>query len=228
MNLIQKGKDLAEKAKKYLTKGTTTSGNDSKTGTQVAGAFITVLDEFKSELMTADNKLKLDVILGIELDGSSSIKKADGDNKRIDKLFKKTVMQETSRMIKGGLFGGFRVWSEYVFAKLKQAVSKNQAAIFKLLKKRDNIEEDRKKAVYNGVKAVSEAFKGPSGIIEKLFIKEGSSRLKGDGVQDKIRALQDALKLENSSNINDKIDEGSSPATYKFLNSERDSVPNEN
>ncbi len=215
MDLIGKGKELAGKAKKYLTKGTTT--DDNKTGEAVRNDFVQAINGFKSELMNSD-KLKLDVILGIEPDVSSSIKKADGDDKCIDKLFKKTVMQETASMSKGGLFGGFRVWSEYVFAKLKQAVSKNQAAITKLSSKKFD-KAKREKAVRDGVKAVSEAFKGRGvSIIKKLFVSS-NSRLKGDA-DDLINGLCSELdQVVTSSSILEKISENSSPATYKFLNS---------
>ena len=220
MSTFEKGKKFLEKEKNYLTKGKRGNNeNTENTNTKVIAAFKGILDRFKSQLMDNNNNLKLDRMLGIKLD-NGKIVKGNGENERIDKIFKKMIKEDSSRsnFVIGGLFGGVRVWSDSVYSKLKQAVSKSQTKILKLSHERWGLPnyKKRKKVVLEGVKAIGAAFKGPNIIVKKLFIKE-NSRLNEKHIQNSLKDLTRIEEVVNDHNILNKADSNGSKATNKFL-----------
>ena len=112
---LEKRKDVFNKGEKILTKGK--KGDTSEMDAEVLRE---TLGKFKSQLFNGNKLKNLDIVMGIKLDDDNVVKADNSSTHRIDVLFKETVAKNT-KVFRGSLFSGFRIWSDSVFSKLKQA-----------------------------------------------------------------------------------------------------------
>ncbi len=131
---------------------------------------------------------------------------------QIDELFKYYVINGVTN--KGGIFGGFRNWSNHIYSQLKSIVSKSRSQIEKIEKIRDSNRKEHWQKFYDiGIDAYDKLQKvfDPE-IFNKKFVENGNknSRLATTKVKDAIAKIAEKMKtfsseFHNSRNALDKF-----------------------
>ena len=127
---------------------------------------------------------------------------------RIDEKFKFHVINKTKN--KGGILGGFKIWSTYVYSKLKSIVSKSSSEIAKIEKLRDSNRKLHWEKFYEiaikSYKELGKVFDPDSGFNKKITGNK-NSRMSAKDVIDKLEELTEQMneKVKFLSEAKEKL-----------------------